>query len=185
MEDTPQRRERPASGFGRFLRTVGRELATTVLPAILLALFVTAFVAEAKVIDGPSMQPNLFRGFRVIVEKVSYRFRPPRRGDVVLFHLEGEELSLVKRVVAVEGETVAVRGGHTYVEGVPIDEPWVTHYGGPDYPATLVPPNHLFVLGDNRENSRDSRSIGPIPQEAIRGHVVFIYWPLDQIHPLP
>jgi signal peptidase I len=97
----------------------------------------------------------------------------------------GSEVALIKRVVALPGETVEVRGGHTFINGKRIEEPWVTNFGGPSYPPTLVPPDHVFILGDNRANSRDSRAIGPVPINTIKGHVWLVYWPLDQIKWVP
>ncbi|MBU0493866.1 MAG: signal peptidase I [Chloroflexi bacterium] len=170
----------------RFIRQVLWDLATTVVPALLIALFINVYVAEAVVIDdGPSMQPNLYRGDQMMAEKVSYRFHPPQRGDVVIVTRPANEVSLVKRVVALPGETVTVRAGHTFIDDQPIDEPWVTHFGGPGYPPTLVPPDHVFVLGDNRANSRDSRAIGPVPISTLKGRVWLVYWPPDQIKLLP
>ena len=163
-----------------------RELLTTVLPALLIALLVNVFVAEAVAIeDGPSMQPNLYRGDRMLTEKISYRFHPPRRGDVVVVDRPGNQKTLVKRVIAVAGETIEVRGGHAWVNGQPIDEPWVEQFGGPGYGPEVVPEDHVFILGDNRAVSHDSRAIGPVPVNSVRGHVVLVYWPPDQVHLLP
>ena len=164
-------------------RGLVREIVTTILPAVLLALFVNVFVAEAALVEeGPSMQPNLYVGYRVMTEKVSYRFHLPRRGGVVVAERPGNEKSLIKRVVALPGEIVEVRDGHTFINRQPIEEPWVTHFGGPDFPPTLVPPDHVFILGDNRGNSRDSRAIGPVAVDTIQGRAWLVYWPLDQIN---
>jgi len=167
------------------LRRIVREFLTSLLPALLLALLIRTMVAEAALVDGPSMQPNLYTGFAILAEKVSYQLHSPQRGDVVLLNLPGETQPLVKRVLALPGETVAVREGRTYIDGRPIDEPWVTHFGGPGYPATNVPAGLVFVLGDNRRDSRDSRSFGPVPLEAIRGHVVLIFWPPARSRTMP
>jgi signal peptidase I len=153
-----------------------------VVPALLIALLVNAYVAEAVAIeDGPSMQPNLYQGDRLMTEKISYHFHAPRRGDVVIVERPAGEVSLVKRVVAVEGEVVEMREGHTYIDGEPIEEPWVTHFGGQDYGPALVPEAHVFVVGDNRAVSHDSRAIGPVAVDSIRGRVWLVYWPPGQI----
>ena len=171
-----------SNGLVAYVRRVARELITTVVPALLIAVLVNAYVAEAVAIeDGPSMQPNLYVGDRLMTEKISYHFHPPRRGDVVIVERPAGEVSLVKRVVAVEGEVVEVREGHTYVDGQPIEEPWVAHFGGQDYGPALVPADHVFVVGDNRALSRDSRAIGPVAVDAIRGRVWLVYWPPGQI----
>jgi signal peptidase I len=184
-ESAKEHKEKPASKT-QFVVNVMWELVITILPALLVALFINVFVAEAALVEyGPSMQPNLYRGDRVIAEKVSYRFHLPHRGDVVIADRPGNEVSLIKRVVALPGETVEVRGGHTFINGEQIEEPWVTHFGGPNYPPTVVPPDHVFILGDNRGSSRDSRAIGPVPMDTIKGHVWLVYWPLDQIKLVP
>jgi signal peptidase I len=161
------------------------ELLITVVPAVVLSLFVNVYVAGATIVDGPSMQPNLYSDYRVMTEKVSYHLHPPRRGDVVVVERPDGETPLVKRVLALPGEIVEVRGGHVYINHTPIQEPWVTYWGGQDYPATLVPVDHVFVLGDNRAVSRDSREIGPVPYDRVHRHVVFIFWPLNEIKFLP
>ncbi len=172
--------------FTHVLRRALWELVTTVLPAVVIAFFVNVYVAEAVTVqDGPSMQPNLYRGYRLMIEKVSYRLHAPRRGDVVVIARPKNEVNLIKRIVALPGETVEVRDGHTWIDGQPIAEPWVTYFGGPDYPPTLVPANTVFILGDNRGNSRDSRFIGPVPMNSIQGHARFVYWPVDQVKLLP
>lgn len=173
---------KPLAGF--LLRAL-RELVETVLPAVLIALFINAFLAQATVVRGQSMEPTLYDNERVIVEKISYRLTGgPRRGDVVVLRLDGAQDMLIKRVVALPGETVAVQGGQVVVDGMPLTEPWAVRQGGPDYPPTLVPEGHVFVMGDNRGHSNDSRSFGPVPLKNIVGHAIFIYWPPDEVGPI-
>ena len=171
-----------ASRARYFLLRALRKVVRTATPAALVALLINVFVAQAMVVQGPSMKPNLSLDHRVIVEKVTYRFiHSPRRGDVVVIDIPGEEELLVKRTVALPGETVAVQNGQVFINGQPLEEPWTTRQGGMDYPPTLVPPRHIFVLGDNRHVSRDSRFFGPVPVTHISGQIRFIIWPLDQI----
>lgn len=173
------------SSVGRFLLRALREIVSTVVPAVFIALAINVFVAQATTVDGPSMQPNLYYHQRVMVEKITYRFiHGPRRGDVVTFDLPGEATPLIKRVVALPGETVEVRGGQVLIDGQLLEEPWTTQLGGPNYPPTLVPPLHVFVLGDNRPSSRDSRAFGPVHVDQVIGQALFIYWPPDQIRSL-
>lgn len=172
----------PASSIGQFLLRALWEVASTVVPAVFIALFINVYVAQATVIDGPSMQPNLYYDYHVMVEKVTYRFvHGPQRGDVATFMPPGEEDVLIKRVVALPGETVEVQGGQVFINGQLLEEPWITQLGGPGYPPTVVPPLHIFFLGDNRSNSRDSRYFGPVPLERVTGHAWFVCWPLDEI----
>lgn len=162
------------------------ELVTAVVPALLMALFINTFIAEAaEVADGPSMQPNLYVGYRMMTEKVSYYFHQPQRGDIVIVAQPNGETNLVKRVIGLPGETIESHDGHTYINGELLDEPWVTYFGGRNYPPTQIPEDHIFIIGDNRPNSRDSRAIGPVPIEAVQGRVIFIYWPLEEFEFLP
>jgi signal peptidase I len=168
-------------GIGHFLAWALKETAGTILPAVLIALFVNVFVAQAMVVHGPSMQPNLHYDQRVMVEKITYRLiHGPRRGDVVVIDVPGEDEPLIKRVVALPGETVEVQGGQVFIDGQMQEESWATRQGGSDHPPTLVPPLHVFVLGDNRASSRDSRAFGPVSMDQIVGRASFVYWPPDQ-----
>lgn len=171
-----------APGMGRFLLRMLWDVVSTVVPAIFIALFINVFVAQAMVVQGPSMQPNLYYDQRVMVEKVTYRFfHGPRRGDVVIVDVPGEEEPLIKRVVALSGETVEVRDGQVLINGELLEEPWTIRLGGPNYPPMLVPPLHVFVLGDNRGSSRDSRAFGPVSVDQLVGRAWLVYWPLDQV----
>jgi signal peptidase I len=181
-EQTRDPEPRRISPLGWFIR----EVVVTVLPALIVALFVNVFVAEAAMVeDGPSMEPNLYRGYRMMTEKVSYYLNPPSRGDIVILERPNGETALVKRVLGLPGEVVEVRAGHTYINDQMVDEPWATHFGGPDYPPTRLAPDQVFILGDNRAVSYDSRMIGPVSIHSIQGRVWFIYWPLDQFALFP
>jgi len=170
----------------RLIRSIAWEVMTTVVPVLLIALFVNVQVARAvEIKDGPSMQPNLYKGYRVMIEKVSYRFHLPQRGDIVVADRSGKEVSLIKRVMGLPGETVEVRAGHVIVDGQAVEEPWVTYFGGPDYGPAKVPEGYVFIVGDNRQASRDSRVIGPVAVSAIEGRVWLVYWPLEEIRLIP
>ena len=167
---------------GHTLLRVVWDLASTIVPAVIIALFINVFVAQAMVVQGPSMQPNLYYDQRVMVEKITYRFfHGPRRGDVVIVDVPGEDEPLIKRVVALSGEMVEVRGGQVWINGELLEEHWTTQQGGPNYSSTLVPPLHVFVLGDNRGSSRDSRSFGSVSVDRLVGRAWLLYWPLDKI----
>jgi signal peptidase I len=154
-------------------------VASTIVLALLITLAVNTFVARAWIVEGPSMQPNLYYGERVMIEKVSYRFHGPRRGDIVVVDMPDSPEPLIKRVVALPGETIEIHGGRVYIDGQPIEEPWVEYTAAQDYPPTTVPPLHVFIIGDNRPNSRDSRTFGPVHVDQIEGRALFIYWPLE------
>jgi signal peptidase I len=160
-----------------------REVLETVLPAILIALLINVFVGQATRVEGQSMEPNLHTNQRLVVEKVSYRFHGPQRFDVVVIRVpsQGDEL-LIKRVIGLPGETVEIRDGHVYINGELLDEPFTTEQTRPGrYTRITVPPLHVFVLGDNRNHSNDSRSFGPVPIENIVGRAWISYWPPEDL----
>ena len=188
MKDRPNLPDPDRGPTSNLVRSLLRGLwdtASTVVLALLITLVVNTFVARAWVVDGPSMQPNLYYGQRVMIEKVTYLlFRGPQRGEVVVVDMPDSPEPLIKRVVALPGETIEIRGGQVHIDGEPIEEPWVEHTATRDFGPVTVPPLHVFIIGDNRPNSRDSRDFGPIHVNQIEGRALFIYWPLDQVRGL-
>jgi signal peptidase I len=175
--------EPPRPGTGRQLVRVLREVLETVLPAILIALLINVFVGQATRVEGQSMEPNLHTNQRLVVEKVSYRFHGPQRFDVVVLKMpsQGDEL-LIKRIVGLPGETVEIRDGLVYINGESLDEPFVSGNTRPGREGHItVPPLHVYVLGDNRDHSNDSRSFGPVPIENIVGRAWISYWPPENL----
>ncbi|HYN89052.1 MAG TPA: signal peptidase I, partial [Ardenticatenaceae bacterium] len=156
--------EQVATKQGTWARALIRELFHTILPALLIALGVNSFVAQPTRVDGTSMEPTLHSEERLIIEKVSYLLHVPARGDIVVLRLPGRESDpLIKRVVALPGEVVAVRNGRVYVDGAPLDEPYLNQLTSGFVAAQQVPEGHVFVLGDNRGASNDSRIFGMVP----------------------
>ena len=150
---------------------------------VLVFGFVRPFVVEAFWIPSASMVPTLKYGDRVLVNKFIYRFTEPQRGDVIVFKsVEGDGQDLIKRVVGVPGDKIAVRGGRLFVNGEPQKEPYVNKKY-PDrsfYAPTTVPKDHVFAMGDNRANSQDSRVFGPVPEKNIEGEAFLRFWPPDR-----
>lgn len=173
----------PPAGRGRWVRAVLRELLETIVPAVLIAALIHLFLAQATRVYGQSMEPNLHTDQRLIVEKVSYRFHGPRRGDIVVLKQPGCDDCelLIKRIVGLAGEEVAVHDGQVYVDGQPLEEPYLSRVTGGHYESVRVPPLHVFVLGDNRSASNDSRSFGFIHRDEILGRAWVSYWPFDEI----
>ncbi len=173
------------TGNSTVIKTLGhwlREVLETIIPAVIIALVINLFLAQATQVYGQSMEPNLHHSQRLVVEKISYRFHGPRRGDVVVLKSpqNGSEL-LIKRVIGLPGETVTIHDGLVYIDGVPLAEPYLTQGTAGYVEPTVVPPLHVYVLGDNRSFSNDSRSFGPVPLENIVGRAWFSYWPVDQV----
>jgi len=143
--------------------------------------FVRPFVLEAFYIPSESMVPTLEVGDRVFVNKFVYRFWEPERGDIIVFRsVEGEGEDLIKRVIGAPGDRVAVRNGVLHVNGEPQEESYLRD-GRPldrgPYGPTRLSEGEVFMMGDNRGNSRDSRFFGPVPLENIEGEAFVIFWP--------
>jgi len=174
--------EHSPRGLGRWLLQALREVAETVIPAVAIALVINIFLAQATQVLGQSMEPNLHTAQRVVVEKVTYRFfHGPRRGDIVVLDLPEQKEMLIKRVLGLPGETIEVRGGEVYIDGEQIDEPWAVNPGGSNYSPHTIPPLHVFVLGDNRGASNDSRNFGPVPIDHVVGRAWFSYCPSEYV----
>ena len=162
-------------------------LELILIPLVCVAFlfgFVRPFVAEPFSIPSESMTPTLVPGESVLVSKSSYRFGSPKRGDLVAFvNPENPQETLIKRVVGVPGDKVAMEDGVLVVNDEAKEEPYVNYsqvdsvYFGP----VSVPDGEVFVMGDNRSNSRDSRAFGPVKEEELSGKVVARLWPLDRI----
>jgi signal peptidase I len=166
--------------FGWLLRAL-REIGETVIPAVVIALFINLFLAQATQVLGQSMEPTLHSSQRVVIEKITYRFHGPRRGDIVVIDSTNQSEMLIKRVVGLPGETIEVRNGRVYVNEKFLEEDWTVREGGGYYGPKTIPPLHVFVLGDNRGASNDSRNFGPVPIEDIVGHAWISYWPPEDV----
>jgi len=167
------------------------EWIKALLMAAVLVILIRWLLFTPFVVEGPSMQPNFYTGERLIVNKLIYDFRAPKRGEVIVFHAT-EDKDYIKRVIALPGERVRVEGDHVYVNGQLLDEPYIreaveqarqrgTFYNVRNFPETTVDEGTVFVLGDNRSNSQDSRDIGMIEFNRIVGRADIIFWPLSRL----
>jgi signal peptidase I len=163
-------------------KSVTRELFESIIPAILIAVLLNLFVVQPTKVRGESMEPTLHTNEYLLVEKISYRFHPPRRGDVVVFKYPRDEAeNFIKRVIAVPGDTVEIVSGRVYINGQPTVEPYLLQLPRESMPPTIVPQGQLFVLGDNRLNSNDSRSFGMVSLDEVLGRAWLRYWPINEI----
>lgn len=165
-----------------------REFIETIVGALILAVLIMTFVGRSYAVDGPSMLPSLHSGERLLVEKVTYRFRPPQRGDIVVLQNPSARIPLIKRIIGLPGDEIQISGGRLFLNGKPVDEPYINgamHLRQQTGPVK-VPEGHYFVLGDNRNLSLDSRDpqIGFIPRKSIIGRAVLRYWPLTRFGPI-
>jgi signal peptidase I len=139
---------------------------------------------QSFLVEGSSMYPTLNDRERLFVNKLVYRFREPRRGEIVVFRYPANpRKNFIKRVIGIPGDTVSIRGGQVFVNGVPLDEPYINEPMYGTYSGVVVPEDTVFVLGDNRNNSQDSRdrSVGFVPYMNIVGEAFVRYWPLARI----
>ena len=157
--------------------------ATNLALALMILLFIILFLIQPVRVEGTSMEPQLVDQERVFVNKMAYRFSPIRRGDVVVFHAPEEAgKSYIKRVIGLPGETVQIVDGRVYLNGRPLAEPYVPplFFDRTSHPPVIVPEDHVFVLGDHRNVSNDSRHWGVLPHDNVFGKAVFKYWPPEE-----
>jgi signal peptidase I len=160
----------------------------SILIAIVLAFFIRYFIVELYMVEGPSMRPTLVNGERLVVNKFIYRFKAPERGEVLVFRYPRDpSRDFIKRVIAVAGDTVEIKDGRVFLNGQLLNEPYILERIKGSYPIATVPEGHIYVMGDNRNNSEDSRfkDVGFVPLELIKGKAVTVFWPLDHIKTLP
>jgi signal peptidase I len=184
-------------------RAFWKELPILILVALVVAVLIKTFLVQAFFIPSGSMHDTLLEGDRVMVNKLAYRFGDPARGDVIVFDnpqhtgddgetifgalvrhvteslgLSSPDSALIKRVIAVGGETIDIRQNQVYVDGVALDEPYVKEGSHmPRYGPFTVPEGQVFVMGDNRSQSTDSRVFGPISEDTIIGRAFVRVWP--------
>lgn len=177
-QEKPKRR----SGFGVVI-----ELIVIAAVALGLAYLITNFIAQPYEIPSGSMEETIDIGDRVFSEKITYNFGDPKQGDIVTFtDMTNPSRVLIKRVIATGGQTIDLRDGVVYVDGKALSEPYTN--GKPTYELNssitypyTIPKDSMWVMGDNRTNSSDSRAFGAVPLSNLTGHAFFRYWPIDRI----
>jgi signal peptidase I len=184
-------------------KSIYREYLEAFVYAVVLALIIRAFVVQAFKIPSGSMIPTLLIGDHILVNKFIYgikipftdkklfAFKEPQRGEIIVFKYPGdEERDFIKRVIGLPGETIEIKGKQVFVNGKPLKEPYTifNEHKVPNGPLSLrshygpvkVPLNHLFVMGDNRDNSMDSRVWGFLDERKVKGKAFMIYWSWDR-----
>lgn len=172
-DQSPEEPEEGRSGFRRFLLDV----LETVLLSLVLFLGINAVSARIRV-ESISMQPTLYAGNFVVVNKLAYKLGEPKRGDIIIFHYppDPEREPYIKRLIGLPGDEVRVEDGKVFVNDIPLQEPYIS--APPNYENSwVVPEDSLFVLGDNRNSSSDSHSWGFVPIENVIGKAEVVYWP--------
>lgn len=154
--------------------------------AVALAYSVNTWVGGLVTVEGRSMEPTLYNAEKVLVGKVEYYFSKPERGEIVIIKYPDRADDIIKRVIATAGERVAVTGGSVYVDGRKLDEPYLADTIWMETPEQTVPEGTIFVMGDNRNDSHDSRAadVGPIPLNQVLGKAYWVVWPLGRFSKL-
>lgn len=165
-------------------------LITAAVVFVIMSL-VNIFIFSISTVNGQSMQPTLWQGEKLIVNKISLMFVSPKHGDIVVLNDPStgpdKKEYLVKRVIGIPGDIVEVKEHKLYVNGKVVDEPYIdTEIQDPDFAALTVEPGRYFVMGDNRHESasKDSRYFGSVSEEDIVGRADFIFWPLSKLNKL-
>jgi signal peptidase I len=180
-------------------KRIFREILEVVIPAIILFLVIRAFLFEARYVPSPSMHPTIMVWDRFLVEKVTYRFRQPERGEIVVFRPPAHVLEMIKemsvpntplktqdfikRIIGLPGETVRIREGTVYIDGRPLVEDYISPDRQPlyEYGPVQIPEGHYLMLGDNRNHSWDGHNWGFVPRKNIIGRAIWRFWPLNRI----
>lgn len=168
-----------------------RDTLQTVIVAVVLALAIRTFVVEPFIVKGISMENTLQNNERLLVNKLWFHFSPLHYGEIVIFKPPIPSTSpFVKRVIATAGQTVSMVNGQVFVNGKAMPQPFLVHGGVStedhwNMPPLKVPAGDIFVLGDHRAESEDSRLFGPVSVSAVEGTAFFVIWPLNQFGPIP
>lgn len=170
------------------MKTFLKDYVIPFMIAIVTVFIVFTYISQPFRVDGNSMHPTLKDNQRIIVNKIGYHDDNIKKGDIVVFHLD-EHKDLVKRIIAKGGDSVEVKEGTLYINDKEVPEPYLTEgeklyineVFNMDYPKVTVPEDYVFVMGDNRPRSSDSRTFGFIHETSIVGRVSLVMWPLDEI----
>ena len=165
-----------------------KEWVTSITIAVVAALLIRYFIVELYVVDGPSMRPTLQHEERLVVNKFIYHMRAPEKGEVIIFRYPRDpSRDFIKRVIATAGDTIEIKDGHVYVNDQLLREDYILEKTRTEYPKVTIPEGTIFVMGDNRNNSEDSRfpDVGFVPLDLVKGKAVLIFWPASEIKTLP
>jgi signal peptidase I len=161
----------------KVLREVGIIILIAVAVFVLLRLTVQSYTVVMS-----SMEPNFEEGDCIMVNKVCYRSSDPQRGEVIIFDPPfSSQYPFIKRVIGLPGETVEIKEGRVFIDGIPLEEEYIMEPPNYTMPAQEIPESEYFVLGDNRNNSNDSHTSWTVPRDNIIGRAWFIYWPPSRL----
>jgi len=169
----------PLRSIAGFVGRLLKEVIETILPGLVIAFLVTHFLGERTVVLGQSMEPNLYQNQQLIIDKLRYRFHGPLRGDIVVVEVRNSDIPYIKRVIGLAGEILEVRNNRVYIDGEVLSETYISEVMQGNFGPITIPDDHVFVMGDNRRSSRDSRTLGTIPVDDVLARAWFRVWPLE------
>ena len=157
-----------------------KDIVKTIALALVIYIIVQFMVTGVEV-QMTSMEPTLHQGQRLMVDKVTYWFKTPQRGDIVVFYppRDSDEL-YIKRIIATPGETIEIKQGKVLINGNSIEEPYISFNSTAPLERQVIPADNYFVMGDNRNGSYDSRAWGPVTEDSIVGKAWVLYWPFSE-----
>ena len=165
-----------------------KDWVISIIAAVVMALLIRTFIVELYIVDGPSMKPTLQHEERLVVNKFIYRLRNPEKGEILIFKYPRDtSRDFIKRVIATGGDTIEIKEGRVYVNDQLLKEDYILEKTRTEYPKVTIPEGTVFVMGDNRNNSDDSRfaDVGFVPLDLIKGKAIVVFWPLDNMQSLP
>jgi signal peptidase I len=171
---------------GYSLRRFLKDVYEVVVPAVILFFIIHTFFLQAQVVPSPSMHPTIMVHDQFLLNKTAYWFKKPQRFDIIVFRppaaadFNGD---FVKRIIGLPGETIRVHAGVVYINDKPLNEPFISPDRAPiaEYGPFIVPDGEVFTMGDNRNNSKDSRYWGALPIRNVKGQAWWRYWPLSRM----
>jgi signal peptidase I len=183
QETNSQKNKESQGGIG-----IWKENVVLIAIALLLAFIIRTFIAEPRYIPSASMVPTLLKDDRLVIEKVSYYFHSPDFGDIVVFNPPVElqsrgypkDQAFIKRIIGRPGDNIKITEGKVYLNGEPLEEKYIAEPPESPMKEVKVPTGEYFVMGDNRNDSNDSRYWGFLPKQNIIGRAVFRFWPLNR-----
>ena len=165
-----------------------KDWLVSIVIAVVLAFFIREFIVELYIVDGPSMRPTLQSQERLVVNKFIYNFRKKKKNEILVFEYPRDRSrDFIKRVIATGGDTVEIKAGKVFVNDQLLNEDYILEPTRSEYPKSTVPKGTVFVMGDNRNNSEDSRfaDVGFVPFELSKGKAMLVFWPVGQFKTLP
>lgn len=165
-------------------KNIAKEILEWIISAVIaiaVVFLLQTYVIQPVRVEGASMEPTLYNNERMLVSKFTYRFNEIERGDIVVTHFPNDKDNYVKRIIGLEGDKIKSLNGQLYINDEQVDEPYIKDKMLVDFKETIIPEGRYFVMGDNRNNSRDSRSVGFLDKSMIMGKVQMVIWPIGEV----